>query len=129
LATPLDQKVDLGINRLLFRRALKGFLPEEILCQKKSEILTYPADLHHRLMDYYAVVDFLDQASQKEEFHFLDFDKISFLWNNVKKASMSNQGIKNYQLGWGKTWHILQLLNLPDIMYQDKISWPREIKK
>lgn len=108
LATPLEQKVAFGEGRWLFKRAMKGILPNNVIEQNKRYLKasTVPYEPIHQQSDYRKIQALLANTSNND--NIIDY--------KVVKRLLEDQIEMNTLKGHGKVFIGLQFLKYPQLL-------------
>ncbi len=114
MATPLTQKIYHGKNRLLFRRALEGGIPDTIRLIKKNDnrAVVIPYLFLHRMEEFEQVEALLSSSSKNPSLKFINFNFLLTAWRNMQIIFSENFNGQQSYLSPGKVLTGLQVICL-----------------
>jgi len=114
LACPLEQKANLGMGRYLFRRIMKGLIPEDIRLEKKSEVIVIPHEYIHRSHDYDYYKSYLSGITSTDKYDFINLQLVTRLWDEMLSIKNKEMNIEKVRRP-GKVFLAFQLMKMMDL--------------
>ena len=111
IGIPLTQKANYGMSRYLFRRMMKGIIPEGIRLESKSHTAVVPYAYSHRAKDYDYFSEFLEQGITSGKYDFLNLALVQRMWGDLEQLTNQGQKIKKISRP-GKVFMAFQLMKL-----------------
>ncbi|MBE0655109.1 MAG: hypothetical protein IH594_15005 [Bacteroidales bacterium] len=88
---PSHLKVHHGVNRYIYREAMKGIIPEKIRTRNDKTGTTVPTVLQRFVHDYSAITELIEKSVKQNPSRYLDYEKLRKWQERIRDRALNDK--------------------------------------